>query len=146
MKFLTFYTQCTWSLKKVPISGGASPFIWTLIGSALVLHGRRWCLRTCLQSFRSWTTWTTSLGGTFFFKLYNLGIICKLVFTDSWSWQSFVACYDIFNCLFSLDVQNELQLPSRFFCYSWLVYLLGFWLRNAPPIRVIGNHLFQNKL
>ena len=36
-----------------------------------------------------------------------------------------------FNCLFSLDVQNEIQLLSRVFSYSWLVCLLGFWLRNA---------------
>ena len=36
-------------------------------------------------------------------------------------------------------VQNERQLLSRFFCYSWLVCLLGFWLRNAPLFRVIGN-------
>ena len=31
-----------------------------------------------------------------------------------------------FNCLFLLDVQNEMQLLSRVFCYSWLVCLLGF--------------------
>ena len=34
---------------------------------------------------------------------------------------------------------NERQLLSRFFCYSWLVCLLGFWLRNAPLFQVIGN-------
>ena len=33
---------------------------------------------------------------------------------------------DVFNCLFPLDVQNEIQLLSRVFCYSWLVCLLGF--------------------
>ena len=32
----------------------------------------------------------------------------------------------IFELSFQVDVQNEIQLPSRFFCYSWLVYLLGF--------------------
>ena len=26
--------------------------------------------------------------------------------------------------------RNEIQLLSRVFCYSWLVCLLGFWLRN----------------
>ena len=33
---------------------------------------------------------------------------------------------DVFNCLFPLNVQNEIQLLSRVFCYSWLVCLLGF--------------------
>ena len=56
-------------------------------------------------------------------------ILCsflKLVYFDSWSWQSFVSTCDAFNCLFLLDVQNEIQLLSRVFCYSWLVCLLGF--------------------
>ena len=36
---------------------------------------------------------------------------------------------DVFNCLFPLNiVQNEIQLLSRVFCYSWLVCLSGFWL------------------
>ena len=43
---------------------------------------------------------------------------------------------DIFNCLFSLNVQNEIQLLSRVFCYSWLVCLLGFWLRNTSLVKV----------
>ena len=50
---------------------------------------------------------------------------------DSWSWQSFVSTCDVFNCLFPLNVQSEIQLLSRVFCYSWLVSLLGFWLRNT---------------
>ena len=45
---------------------------------------------------------------------------------------------DVFNCLFPLDVQNEIQLLSRVFCYSWLVCLLGVWLRNASFVKV-GN-------
>ena len=56
-----------------------------------------------------------------------------------------------FNCLFLLDVQNEIQLLSRFFCNSWLVCLLRFWLRNAPLVKVIGNPIsdgivFKNEL
>ena len=42
-------------------------------------------------------------------------------------------------CLFLLDVQNKIQLLSRFFCISWPVCLLRFCLRNAPPVKVIGN-------
>ena len=44
-----------------------------------------------------------------------------------------------FNCLFLLDVQNEIQLLSRLFCSSWLVCLLHFWLRNAPLVKVTGH-------
>ena len=45
---------------------------------------------------------------------------------------------DVFNCLFSLDVQNEIQLLSRVFSYLWLVSLLNFWLRNVVLLKV-GN-------
>ena len=55
-----------------------------------------------------------------------------------WSWQSFVSTCDVFNCLFPLNVQNEIQLLSRVFCYSWLVCLLGFWLRTTSLVKV-GN-------
>ena len=43
-----------------------------------------------------------------------------------------------FTCLFPLDVQNEIQLPAGMFCYSRLVCLLGFWLRNTSLVKV-GN-------
>ena len=36
---------------------------------------------------------------------------------------------------FPLDVQNEIQLLSRVFSYSWLVCLLGFWLKNASLVK-----------
>ena len=68
----------------------------------------------------------------------NLCIILKLASFDSWSWPSFVSTCDVFNCLVSLDVQNEILLLSRVFCYSWLVCLLRFWLRNASLVKV-GN-------
>ena len=69
----------------------------------------------------------------------NLGSILNLVYFDSWSWQSFVSTCDVFNCLFPLgSVQNEIQLLSEVFCYSWLVWFLGFWLRNTSLAKV-GN-------
>ena len=68
----------------------------------------------------------------------NLCSILNLVYFDSWSWQSFVSTCDVFNCLFPLGVQNEIQLLSGVFCYSWLVCLLGFWLRNTSLVKV-GN-------
>ena len=43
---------------------------------------------------------------------------------------------DVFNCIFPLDVQSEIQLLSRVFSYSWLVCLLGFLLRNASLVKV----------
>ena len=69
----------------------------------------------------------------------NLCSVWKLVYFDSWSWQSFVSTCDVFNCLLPLAVQNEIQLLSRLFCNSWLVCLLRFLLTNAPLVKVIGN-------
>ena len=43
---------------------------------------------------------------------------------------------NVLNCLFLLGVQNEIQLPSRLFCNSWLVFLLRFLLTNAPLHRL----------
>ena len=69
----------------------------------------------------------------------NLCSILKLVYFDSWSWQSFVSTCEVFNCLFPLNiVQNEIQLLSRVCCYSWLVCLSGFLLRNTSLVKV-GN-------
>ena len=68
----------------------------------------------------------------------SLCSILNLVHFDSWSWQRFVSTCYVFNCLFPLDVQNEIQLLSGVFCYSWLVCLLGFWLRNTSLVNV-GN-------
>ena len=68
----------------------------------------------------------------------NLCSILNLLYFDSWSWQSFVSTCVVLNCLFPLDVQNEIQLLSGVFCYSWLICLLGFWLRNTSLVKV-GN-------
>ena len=43
-----------------------------------------------------------------------------------------------FLTIFPLDVQNEIRLLSGVFCYSWIVCLLGFWLRNTSLVKV-GN-------
>ena len=61
--------------------------------------------------------------------------ILKVVYFDRWSWQSFESTCDVFDCLFPLNVQKEIQLLSRVFSYSWLVCLLGFWLRNASLVK-----------
>ena len=89
-----------------------------------------------------------NLTGEFMRKIYAAS---GHLFNDSWRRQSFVSSCDVFNCLFLLDVQNNFQLLSRFFCISWLVCLLCFCLRNAPPVKVIGNPsldgiVFKNEL
>ena len=89
-----------------------------------------------------------NLTGEFMRKIYAAS---GHLFNDSWRRRSFVSSCDVFNCLFLLDVQNNFQLLSRFFCISWLVCLLRFCLRNAPPVKVIGNPsldgiVFKNEL
>ena len=67
---------------------------------------------------------------------YNLCNILNLVYFDIGNWHNFVSTCDVFNCLSPLDVKNEIQLLSRVFCYSWLVCLLVFWLRDASLVKV----------
>ena len=43
-----------------------------------------------------------------------------------------------------MSVQNEIQLLSRFFCYSYLACLLGFCFKNAPLVKVIGNPIISD--
>ena len=47
---------------------------------------------------------------------------------------------------FPLDVQNELQLVSRFFCYSWLICFLGFWLRKSKSSEIRFRMVSFSKL
>ena len=42
----------------------------------------------------------------------------------------------MFLTVFPLDVQNEIQVLWRVFCYPRLVCLLGFWLRNASLVKI----------
>ena len=49
--------------------------------------------------------------------------------------RRFMLVTSVFNCLFPLDVRNEIQLLSEVFCYSRRV---GFWLRNTSLVKV-GN-------
>ena len=89
-----------------------------------------------------------NLTGEFMWKIYAAS---GNLLTDSWTWQSFVSCCDVLNCLFLLGVQNEIQLLSRLFCNSWLVCLSRFLLTNAPLVKVIGNPIsdgivFKNEL
>ena len=57
----------------------------------------------------------------------NLCSILKLDNFDSWSWENFVSTCDVFNCLFPLDVQNEIQLPSIYWVFGWQMRCLSKW-------------------
>ena len=115
--------------------------------------------RQSLLTFLRVTRWSRSMSNFYVLIGQNLtGEFMRNIYaasenllTDSWSWQNFVSSCDVLNCLFLLDVQNEIQLLSRLFCNSWLVCLLRFLLTNAPLVKVIGNPIsddivFKNEL
>ena len=81
-----------------------------------------------------------NLTGEFMRKIYAAS---GNLLTNSWGWQSFVSSCDVSNCLFRLDVQNEIQLLPRCFCNSWF-FLLRFLLTNASLVKVIGNLISDN--
>ena len=85
---------------------------WLFSPRSRVGHARRPILMLWLVKI-----WQVSSNGKF---MQHLETCC-------WSWQSFVSTCDVLNCLFPLNLQHEIQLLSRVFCYSWLVCLLGFW-------------------
>ena len=66
------------------------------------------------------------------------------LFTDSWNWRSFVykRC-EAFNCLFLLDVRNEIQMLARFLSNSWLVCLLFFFGWEMPRLSKSSEVRFQ---
>ena len=80
--------------------------------------------------------WQVSSCGKFIQHLESC-LLWQLKLTDLCVnlWLFKLSFSSVFNCL---DVQNEIQLLSRVFCYSWLVCLLGFWLRNTSLVKV-GN-------
>ena len=78
-----------------------------------------------------------NLTGEFMRKMYASS--WKLFTLTAEAARVFVSARDVFNYLFPLDVQNEIQLLSTVFCYSWLVCLLtllGFWLRNKLLVKI----------
>ena len=74
-------------------------------------------------------------------KIWQVRVMRK-IYAASWILFTLTAESDRVLCqlnrLFPLDVQNEILLLSRVFRYSWLVCLLGFWLRNTSLVKV-GN-------
>ena len=115
--------------------------------------------RQSLLTFLTVTHWSRSTSNSYVLIGQNLtGEFMRKIYaasgnllTDRWSWQSFMSFCDVLNCLFLLDVQNEIQLLSRLFGHSWLVCLWHFLFTNAPVVKVIGNPVsdgvvFKNEL
>ena len=92
------------------------------------------------------TLWSRSTSNFYALIGQNLiGEFMRKIYVASWKWFTLTAEANrvlcqlvmlIFNLPFPLDVQNEIQLLSRVFCYLWLVCLLGFWLRNASLVKI----------
>ena len=68
----------------------------------------------------------------------NLCNILNLVYSDSWSWQSLCQFVMFLTVFFHWMYKKKIKLLSKIFCYSWLVCLLGFWLRSTSLVKV-GN-------
>ena len=91
--------------------------------SASCYRQGRQLLLTFLTMFTRWSRSTSNfyaligqnLTGEFMWKIYAHFESCLL-----WQLKLTQFC-DVFNCLFSLDVQNEIQLLSGVICFSWLV-------------------------
>ena len=72
--------------------------------------------------------------------------ILNLVYFDSWRRQSFVPTCEVFNCLFPLDVQNEIQLLLRvlFFMASLFIgFLVEKYVACQSRKSDFGWHRFR---
>ena len=75
------------------------------------------------------------------FKVSSCGKLCivlKLVYFDSWSWESFVSTCDFFNFPFPLHVQNEKQLLSRVFVF---VFHFAWCVRGFKSLKRFWSYL-----
>ena len=72
--------------------------------------------RPFLTMFTRWSRSTSNVYALIGqnWQVYSCGKFMPHPEIDSWSRQSFVSTCDVFNCLFPLGVQNEIQLISRF--------------------------------
>ena len=93
--------------------------------------------RQSLLTFLTVTRWSRSTSNFYALIGQNLtGEFMKRIhgasgnlLTDSWSWQGFVSSCDVFNCLFLLNVPNEMELLTRLFCviHGWFTYCTFGW-------------------
>ena len=68
----------------------------------------------------------------------NLSSILNLVYFDNWSWQSFVSTWMFLTVFFHWMCKMKFRCYQESSIYSWLICLLGFWLRNTSLVKV-GN-------
>ena len=98
---------------------------------------------------KNWNGREKELVGEELAKRIQVENLCAVwdLFTDNWSWQSFVSSCDIFTCLFSLELQNEIQLLSKFLLLFLAGLFIGLWLRNGPHDKKKSKIIvFKNKL
>ena len=65
----------------------------------------------------------------------NVCSILNLVNLDSWRWQSFVSSCDVFNCLFPLDVQNEIK-ESSVIHGKFVYWVFGWEIRRLSKSEI----------
>ena len=84
------------------------------------------------------------LTGEFMRKIYAAS---WNLFIDSWNWRSFVykRC-EAFNCLFLLELTKWNTDASKILKLFMTGLFIGFWLRNAPLVKVIGNPISDGSL
>ena len=91
------------------------------------------------------TRWSRSTSNFYALIGQNLtGEFMRKIYAASWNLftltaeadRVFVSTCDVFHGLFPLNVLNEIQLLRRVFCYSWLLCLLGIWLRNTSLVNI----------
>ena len=57
--------------------------------------------------------------------------ILKVVYFDSWSWQSFVSTCDVFSCLFPLDAQKWNTATNKSLLLSMVGLFIGFLVEKS---------------
>ena len=68
----------------------------------------------------------------------NLSSILNLVYFNNWSWQSFVSTWMFLTVFFHWMYKMKVRCYQESSIYSWLICLLGFWMRNTSLVKV-GN-------
>ena len=138
MNYVVFFTCCT---IKILISNRP---LKLKFGQCLQPEKTCQLLLTFLTTVMRWSRSTSNfcalidqyLTGECMRKTYT-ACVWKLVYFDSWSWQSFVSTCDVF-----FHWVYKVKFSCYQDCYSWLICLLGFWLRNRSLVKV-GNPISQ---
>ena len=169
IKVKYFFEIILWQVTSFQVIAGSSLFLFLFIWNMLCLcvaqlkvwiqtdRGRYWKFRQLLQAgktvafdFSPWSRVGHALRPIFyaligqnlteeFMRKINAASWNKLVNFDSWSCQSFVSTCEVFNCLFPLDVQNEIRCyQDSSVIHGWFVHWVFGWemrhLSKSEPI------------